>query len=133
MRKVFIAIAACVLGAPLAVYLASQHQMRQQVAMMKREITENLYDPEAARFRSVELRSSSGPFVAITRPSDYALCGEINVKNALGAYIGYKSFLVTSGPRRILEVDTEPDFGVAQKVCDQAKASNPKDVIYAEP
>jgi hypothetical protein len=47
----------------------------------------NLRDPESARFREV------------TRGGEYTVCGEVNAKNALGGYVGFRRFAVEFNPQ----------------------------------
>lgn len=46
-------------------------------------ITDRLKDPESARFRSV-----------FTSPKMLAVCGEVNAKNSMGGYVGFRRFIV---------------------------------------
>ena len=55
------------------------------VSEAKDAITRDLLDPSAAQFRKLHI-ATGGP--------DPALCGEINAKNRMGAYTGFKLFYV---------------------------------------
>jgi hypothetical protein len=46
-------------------------------------ITDRLKDPESARFRAV-----------FTSPKMLAVCGEVNAKNSMGGYVGFRRFIV---------------------------------------
>lgn len=46
-------------------------------------IAEKMKDPEAARFRNVEFNPETG-----------VACGQVNMKNAFGGYVGYQDFIV---------------------------------------
>lgn len=43
-----------------------------------------LKDPDSALFRNIKV---------VTRPDGKLVCGEINAKNSLGGYVGYKPFI----------------------------------------
>lgn len=58
------------------------------VAKAKKNVTEDLLDPDAAKFRNLEIRETTGA----NGKKFIALCGEINTKNAMGAYTGFKKF-----------------------------------------
>lgn len=52
------------------------------IAKVKHEILESLKDPDSAKFRRITV-SSDGSMV----------CGEVNSKNAMGGYVGFKKFV----------------------------------------
>jgi hypothetical protein len=52
----------------------------------QREVTRNLTDPESARFRSLVVTKNN---------TGKTLCGEINAKNRVGGYVGYRRFLIS--------------------------------------
>jgi hypothetical protein len=47
----------------------------------KRSVSEQLLDPTSAQFRNVQSRGDS-------------VCGEVNAKNKIGAYVGFRRFVV---------------------------------------
>ena len=51
-------------------------------------LVKDFLDPEGARLRNA--------FVSQWSPAAVALCGEVNGKNAYGAFIGYRRFIVVS-------------------------------------
>ncbi len=58
----------------------------KQMAFAKQKASYNLMDPSAAQFRNM---------FAISRGmGDDTICGEMNAKNAYGAYTGFKPFYV---------------------------------------
>lgn len=46
-------------------------------------IAEKMKDPEAARFRNVQFNPETG-----------VACGQVNMKNSFGGYVGYQDFIV---------------------------------------
>ena len=62
-----------------------QAQHAPFVAQAKRVLTDNFRDPGAAKYRDLAVyRQLDGKTIA--------LCGEVNAKNAYGAYTGFSSF-----------------------------------------
>lgn len=64
-----------------------------QVSRARAAAAEALIDPSSAQFRSLRL----GPTGTV--------CGEINGKNRLGGYVGFRRFVVTQDDAPILETD----------------------------
>ena len=155
MRKTLVAVAAAVaITVPAATlgtaYWISQNTIRERVALLKKAVVKDIYDPDAARFRSVQLQGFEtfsdrlqriSPLMALTSPkdtfafltyagdNDFTLCGEINGKNAFGAYIGYKQFYITGRGEDGPLIDLEDDETISKQLCDVGK----KRVIYTEP
>lgn len=46
-----------------------------------------LKDPESAQFRNMYIKKTESEGL-------YAVCGELNAKNSMGGYVGFKPFLV---------------------------------------
>ncbi|WP_409693651.1 hypothetical protein [Limnobacter sp.] len=46
-----------------------------------------LKDPDSAQFRNVYVKK------ILTEENSYAVCGELNAKNSMGGYVGFKPFL----------------------------------------
>lgn len=61
-------------------FKSNPRQAQKALVDGKRAVTNSLKDPESARFRN--LKSSGGLF----------LCGEVNAKNSMGGYTGFKKF-----------------------------------------
>jgi hypothetical protein len=59
---------------------------------IRRQVTEDLLDAESARFRNVEIRRMTEDGNAGLGNGDYFVIGEINGKNRMGAYVGYRIF-----------------------------------------
>lgn len=82
---------------PLVLSLASQAWAAEfnpvglsskQLAQIKAVITYDLIDPESARFRNIRA-------VDVTRNNgkvEHRACGEVNAKNSLGGYTGFRMF-----------------------------------------
>jgi hypothetical protein len=58
---------------------AADEQAAAEVAAMQEKVRDLMRDPESARFRNL-------------RRVGQTLCGEINAKNAMGGYVGYRHF-----------------------------------------
>lgn len=70
----------------------------QAMATMRDKVARRLRDPESAQFRDERLTAFNA-----------ALCGEVNGKNAFGAYIGFKRFYTDNITSPYLD-DTGSDF-----------------------
>ena len=64
----------------------------------KRAVTELLIDPSSAEFRNVSVREN-------------AVCGELNAKNKMGAFVGFSRFVVDTNIDRAL---LEEEFDYAE-------------------
>jgi len=73
----------------------------------KYRLTKNFLDPEAAKFRNLQVREWQG------KDKKYlSLCGEVNAKNAMGAYTGYKKFSAGKDSGDVIETDGSPADGI---------------------
>lgn len=69
------------------------------IADAKREVSEQLVDGSSARFENVVAQKTTMEGTAI-RPvgaGEEAVCGWVNAKNRMGAYVGAERFLVKQG------------------------------------
>lgn len=66
----------------------ADQDLEKFVEKAKKNVTEDLLDPDAAKFRNLEIRETSSS----SGKKFITLCGEINTKNAMGAYTGFKKF-----------------------------------------
>lgn len=78
-------------GAAYAYTVYLVHQLRQPVLS-------ELKDPDSAKFRNEKVR---GGFTVGTA----YLCGEVNAKNQMGGYVGYKKFWALKG--KAADVESE--------------------------
>lgn len=60
-------------------------------------LKENLRDADSAKFRNVRIGKTTYD-VAKTK-EDYAICGEVNAKNAFGAFTGFEGFVISDNIR----------------------------------
>ena len=67
----------------------------KMIGAAEERVSGSLKDPESARFRRV--------FVS---PHGRAVCGEINAKNSMGGYVGFRRFIVIKGRIGIEEDNT---------------------------
>jgi hypothetical protein len=154
--KVVLAVAAIAVlssaaGGGAWLYWKTQTSIQDAVRTLKFAVIKDFHDPESARFRSVQLYSLDGAvhdrlqlvdlrFLAQSKPSDvlallaydpehFHLCGEVNAKNAFGAYVGYKQFYVSGRKDPAAFIDTRDQDDFAKKMCEIGKDS----VVYREP
>lgn len=81
----------------------------------KKVASRDLIDPSSAQFRDVYIKD------------DY-VCGEINAKNRMGAYVGYKRFFV------VLDRDTamiDPEFSLSDKLAADELCSSMRSNPYS--
>ena len=97
-----------------SIAIHNQFVLNDSFRFLKQAAAHDLNDPESAQFRNVELRSPEGTVLDRLRSlrlnrvsfsmlgvsktltystQDIEMCGEINAKNAFGAYVGYKVFI----------------------------------------
>lgn len=63
----------------------------QQAAEKARALlATSLYDAESARFSEVRR-------IHIDQPAEDVICGKVNAKNQLGAYVGFRRFFASEG------------------------------------
>ncbi|MGJ8588807.1 MAG: hypothetical protein ACSHXW_11685 [Yoonia sp.] len=96
MRNVVIAIlAAGGLVASAILYTAGDLSFGFLKPEWEIRLESRLFDAESAQYRNVEISELTG-----------WICGEVNSKNRLGAYAGWKKFMV----RPPFELDSRPDL-----------------------
>lgn len=78
----------------LASLLAYRHFVLVRPLLEK--VRETMNDPESAQFRNLRV-------ISAWTPSDTVVCGEVNGKNRMGGYVGFKHF-------EVLGSDAVPDF-----------------------
>ncbi|WP_303749524.1 hypothetical protein [Stenotrophomonas pigmentata] len=77
-------------------------------------IAQKLKDPEAARFRGVRFNPDTG-----------IACGQVNMKNGFGGYVGYQDFIVRDDfalTRGEAAASLQPLFDEAWRQCHVAPA-----------
>jgi hypothetical protein len=65
---------------------------------MLAKVKERLFDPDSAQFRNVQVA-----------PTGDTMCGEVNSKNKMGGYVGFKQFIIYHG---IAVMNTADDFAI---------------------
>ena len=123
-RKRLVIISSCLLLAitvgVLSIYMHNRSVLIETTKQLKRSVANELNDPDSARFRSVRLISMNGTIQERIFNFEYVkelslvdnfkrsfthipellqLCGEINGKNLMGAYVGYKEFWVMNSKK----------------------------------
>jgi hypothetical protein len=71
-------------------------------AAAKAAVTAELSDPDSATFRNVREWVKGVP--------NLGYCGEVNAKNRMGGYVGFRSFLVSKNKDGKLEVLYDPQI-----------------------
>ena len=88
-----------------ASFANAQDRIEKFVSKAKNQATKNLLDPSSAQFRNLEVREMIGD----KGKKHLNLCGEVNAKNRMGGYVGFKTFSAGVDSAKILEED-EPSF-----------------------
>lgn len=70
---------------------------------VKEAVAERLRDPDSAQFRNIKSGERRGMF---------NVCGEVNGKNAYGAYAGYERFVASNDGKAIYLESQWPTFEV---------------------
>lgn len=139
------------LAIAFGIYWNAEQTIQEATRTLKQAVTKDFHDPESARFRTVQLRSLEGTIgqrlklidakflwestpdevLSLLRydPEAFVLCGEVNAKNAFGAYVGYKRFYVSGRKDPVPFIDTRDNGDFAKKMCDIGKDG----VVYSEP
>ena len=68
----------------------NQTEDDQAIATAKQVITDNLKDPDSAKFKNITVYRITNQATGKTEIS--AICGEVNAKNSYGGYVGFKKF-----------------------------------------
>lgn len=90
-RHLAIALAALLLVAGTAAAL--KYDDWYAIPRARKPVVAHLSDPDSAKFRNDRIAKSG------------YLCGEINAKNRMGGYIGFKKFIAGTGERNYIEGD----------------------------
>lgn len=78
----------------LVVVLAIGYRQFLLLPQLRDAVTRDMHDPASAQFRNERY---TGPWLA----SEGMYCGEVNARNLLGAYTGFKPFSVFYGKAHI--------------------------------
>ncbi len=79
--------------AAAAFYFWTHRSVEQTHAAELKLVADNLFDPESVRWRGLVLAT------------DGAVCGEVNAKNKIGGYVGFRKFYVYQGAYGIESMD----------------------------
>nr|WP_312991042.1 hypothetical protein [Brevundimonas diminuta] len=88
MKNALVALATL----PLAACQFIPGQPEYEIAQAQKHVAADLADPESAKFRSVNKINTT-----VNGEKKFSICGEINAKNTLGAYTGYRRFVHRPG------------------------------------
>ena len=72
------------------------------LAKVKHAVSKDFLDPNGATFRNVAFYRTS------TGKTGNLVCGEVNAKNAYGAYVGYRGFVYADG---MVEIEQQEPSG----------------------
>lgn len=101
MERVVLTLAVAALSACNAIPGTSAYKIDHA----QQEAAKNLIDPSSAQFRSVRVGKNG------------SVCGEINAKNRMGAYVGFSRWVAQSSPSQpsgwLAQVD--PQFDPSEK------------------
>lgn len=90
-------------GLALALLVAGVAGYRQYiVSNLQERVLARLNDPDSAKFRNIRLFSD-------WTPANSSLCGEVNARNRLGGYVGYREFFLM-GDTGYVFIDDDPGF-----------------------
>lgn len=81
----------------------AEAQSNAELAAMQREISDMMRDPESTRFRKLERIGG-------------ALCGEINAKNGMGGYVGYRRFVYADTDLSVEPSDSNDIDEITKKI-----------------
>jgi hypothetical protein len=120
-------------------YLHHRSFVKDRVAFLKRELVKDFPDPESTRFRNIELRTPQSSLTyrllrqyrlvwsylrenKIDRAFSYdsellELCGEVNAKNLLGAYTGYRHFYIAGAKSTFSSLGMRNAETFAKEMC----------------
>jgi len=89
-----------------------------QEAEMQLDVSNQLNDPESARFRGVK--------AAIWKNGILVVCGEINAKNRMGGYVGYHLFTAGYGTDKpglwtagFADETNQAESNLVRKICQE--------------
>lgn len=88
------------------------------LAKLLTAVSDQLRDPESSRFRRITVGNSS---------TLKAICGEVNGKNAMGAYAGYSTFIffTQTGAANVYALGTDDAKVVSERDADLKEAGCP--------
>lgn len=143
MKKVSLIILVVVLlitiSAVGTIYLKTTTEIERNALLLKKAVAKDFHDPETARFRSLRIQTDEGSVLSRLKrvdlkllweatpaevlsifrydPEAISLCGEVNARNAFGAYAGYKPFYVSGGNDPIIFISTSETDDLPVKLC----------------
>lgn len=106
-----ITILAALLLDPVSVSAAQVAQIRADAPAIRSAFNDEMLDYPSARFRDVQISLNTGA----DGPQPY-LCGYVNGKNRIGAYVGWQRFVASDGFLVIGSDDFKQDL--VETVCD---------------
>lgn len=78
------------------------------VEKVKRDILESMKDPDSAKFRRITIS-----------PDGSMVCGEVNAKNSMGGYVGFKKFVNIADKGADFSFYEDSDNTVIADACDK--------------
>jgi hypothetical protein len=89
------------------------------IVRAKTAVTDELKDPESARFRGVQIVRGS-------------VCGEVNAKNSMGGYVGFKRFVAIAGVVVTFDDERSPFQSMWEAACLRNPPKPPEPTPYHE-
>lgn len=118
MKKVLLGLGLVVASASSLAGYRDNLNDEQLIQTAEAFIAYSLKDPDSAKFRNVFINKVENK-APNSKPIRLAVCGEVNGKNAFGAYSGYQLFAVSAigeSPRGGIESESS-DYGYANIFC----------------
>lgn len=106
VKKVLAAIGLLALVGVVGAYLYTVYLVHQH----RKPVLAQLKDPDSAKFQNERLRYGRTLKSSI-------LCGEVNAKNEMGGYVGYRLF-AASGDTMKAEIVSDPNFNKFLTECE---------------
>src|SRR6266536_2328260 len=63
------------------------------ISSMQQKVLARLKDPDSARFRNIKYHKRQTENSEGAKQTLYGICGEVNAKNSMGGYIGFRGFI----------------------------------------
>jgi hypothetical protein len=103
------------IGLVIAAFLAGCGKSRIEQAHDL--VKDGLSDPDSATFKSdTEYAKKDGNFI---------VCGQVNAKNRMGGYVGYRWYIVEDGKALVMNDDNASDFaGKYVETCTNLTVAN---------
>jgi len=86
----------CIAIIGVLIVAACSNRSNPDIDEAKKAVEEVLLDPGSVTYRTIITKKNDG-YVTV--------CGEVNAKNSLGGYVGYKPFIYNASGTKTLQMD----------------------------